>query len=152
VPEYMGVAPGWGDVYTWDLPAQYIDISNVPDGVYEVVSRSNPDGGLLTADRGQETGITCVRITGSAVQTLKELPSRPNSAPLRSCRASGGRREGTGFRTSKARAALASPSRSPRAWGTAGSAGRRRAPPRGSRPRPGCPSPRRAGRRSPAAT
>jgi hypothetical protein len=86
VPEYMGISPGWGDVYTWDLPQQYIDISkNVPDGVYEVVSRSNFDGQLLTADRSEETGITCVRITGTTVKTLQEMPSQPDSAALPSC-------------------------------------------------------------------
>ena len=85
VPEYMGISPGWGDVYTWDLPAQYIDISNVPDGVYEVVTRSNPDGALLTSSRDKETGVTCVRIEGGLVETLKEFPSQSNAAPLPSC-------------------------------------------------------------------
>ena len=86
VPEYMGISPGWGDVYTWDLPAQYIDITNnVPDGVYEVVSRSNPDGALLTAGRSQETGVSCVRITGTRIQTLNRLPSQANSARLPNC-------------------------------------------------------------------
>lgn len=86
LPEYMGVSPGWGDVYTWDLPAQYIDITHgVPDGVYEVVSRSNPDGGLVTAGRGQETGITCIRLTGTKVQTLNQLPSQSNAARLPNC-------------------------------------------------------------------
>lgn len=85
VPEYMGISPGWGDVYTWDLPAQYIDISNVQDGVYEVVSRSNPDGALVTSSRGKETGITCVRIAGSTVETLKQFPSQSNKDPLPSC-------------------------------------------------------------------
>jgi hypothetical protein len=85
LPEYMGISPGWGDVYTWDLPAQYIDISNVPDGVYEVVSRSNPDGALLTSSRSRETGITCVRITGTAVETLKTFPSQSDKARLPLC-------------------------------------------------------------------
>jgi len=86
VPEYMGISPGWGDVYTWDLPAQYIDIThNVPNGVYEVVSRSNPDGALLTAGRGQETGVTCIRLTGTTVQTLNQLPSQSNAAKLPNC-------------------------------------------------------------------
>ena len=85
VPEYMGISPGWGDVYTWDLPQQYIDISSVPDGVYEVVSRSNPDGALLTSGRARETGITCVRIEGSLVETLKEFSSQSNRAPLPTC-------------------------------------------------------------------
>jgi hypothetical protein len=85
VSEYMGISPGWGDVYTWDLPAQYIDVSNVRDGVYEVVARSNPDGGILTSNRDQETGVTCVRIKGNTVTTLKKFPSQSNSAPLPSC-------------------------------------------------------------------
>lgn len=85
VPEYMGISPGWGDVYTWDLPQQYIDISHVPDGVYEVVSRSNPDGGILTSGRGEETGITCIRITGSKVDVLHQLPSQADDDPLPPC-------------------------------------------------------------------
>jgi hypothetical protein len=85
LPEYMGISPGWGDVYTWDLPNQYIDVSHIADGTYEVVSRSNFDGGILTSSRDQETGITCVRIAGSKVQVLNELPSQPDSAPLPPC-------------------------------------------------------------------
>ena len=85
VPEYMGISPGWGDVYTWDLPGQYIDISNVGDGVYEVVARSNPDAAILTASRRRETGITCVQITGNTVETLKQFPSQSDKAPLPAC-------------------------------------------------------------------
>jgi len=86
LPEFMGISPGWGDVYTWDLPQQYIDISkNVPDGDYEVVSRSNPDGGILTSSRGQETGITCIHIAGTKVKVLHEHPSQSNVTPLPPC-------------------------------------------------------------------
>ena len=88
VPEFMGISAGWGDVYTWDLPQQYIDISHVPNGVYEVVSRSNPDGGITTSDRSLETGITCIRISGvngDQVTVLRELPSQSNAAPLPPC-------------------------------------------------------------------
>jgi hypothetical protein len=84
-PEYMGISPGWGDIYTWDLPNQYIDITTVPAGTYEVVSRSNPDGGILTADRGAETGVTCIAIKGSTVKTVKQFKSQPNYAPLPGC-------------------------------------------------------------------
>ena len=83
--DYMGISAGWGDVYTWDLPVQYIDISQAGDGVYEVVSRANPDGGLLESAPGLETGVTCIRITGSSVRVLREFPSQANSAPLPDC-------------------------------------------------------------------
>jgi hypothetical protein len=84
----MGNSAGWGDVYTWDLPAQYLDITTgVPDGRYEVVSRSNPDGGIRTVDRNVETGITCVDIKGTTVKVVREFPSQPNWAPLPRCAA-----------------------------------------------------------------
>jgi hypothetical protein len=87
-PEYMGISAGWGDVYTWDLPAQYLDITNgVPDGRYEVVSRSNPDGAIATSDRGAETGVTCIDIKGTTVKVVKEFASQPNWAPLPRCSA-----------------------------------------------------------------
>ena len=85
-PEYMGVSPGWGDVYTWDLPAQYIDIThNVPNGVYEVVSKSNWDGKILTSNRSLETGITCLRLIGTKVQVLNRLASQSDAAALPNC-------------------------------------------------------------------
>jgi hypothetical protein len=85
-PEYMGISVGWGDIYTWDLPTQFIDISkNVPDGVYEVASRSNFDGGILTSDRSREMGITCIRITGTKVEVVRELPPQSIDSPLPSC-------------------------------------------------------------------
>jgi hypothetical protein len=85
VPEYMGISPGWGDIYTWDLPQQYIDVSKVSDGDFMVVSRSNPDGAILTSGGGQETGLTCIRIKGNDVKVLRRLPSQSNRAPLPSC-------------------------------------------------------------------
>jgi hypothetical protein len=81
----MGISVGWGDVYTWDLPGQYIDISHVDDGVYELASRANLDGGILESAPGLETGISCIRITGDTVTTIREFPSQSNTAPLPVC-------------------------------------------------------------------
>jgi len=103
--EYMGISPGWGDIYTWDLPAQYLDVSNVHDGVYELVSRANPDGGLWEARTGLETGITCIRITGNTVTTLQQFASQSNTAPLPRC--------GAGARASGVKAASVSASSGP---------------------------------------
>jgi hypothetical protein len=85
--DYMGISVGWGDVYTWDLPGQYIDISHVGDGVYEVVSRANPDGGILESAPGLETGITCIRMAGDRVSVVRDFPSQSNTAPLPNCQA-----------------------------------------------------------------
>jgi hypothetical protein len=85
VPEYMGISPGWGDVYTWDLPAQYIDVTHVPNGIYEVVSKSNPDGGITTSSRDEEEGVTCIRMAGNKVTTIEQFPSQADNAPLPTC-------------------------------------------------------------------
>jgi hypothetical protein len=84
--DYMGISVGWGDVYTWDLPGQYIDISHIGDGVYEVVSRANPDGSIVESAAGLETGITCIRIAGNKVSTIREFGSQSNTARLPLCR------------------------------------------------------------------
>jgi hypothetical protein len=89
IQEYMGISPGWGDIYTWDLPQQYIDVSSVADGPFLVVSRSNPDGAILTSGRSRETGVTCIRLAGNEVKVLRRLPSQANTAALPRCPAPG---------------------------------------------------------------
>jgi hypothetical protein len=71
----MGVAPGWGDIYTWDTPDQFIDISSTPDGVYDIVARANPNGDLLLGDTSQECAATRIRLTSTDVTVLS--PSVP---------------------------------------------------------------------------
>lgn len=69
----MGVSPGWGDVYTWDLPGQYLDITDVPDGTYDVVSFANPDCSLLEARSGMEGSATRIRLQGGTATVLAEF-------------------------------------------------------------------------------
>ncbi|HXA43347.1 MAG TPA: hypothetical protein VNV65_10610 [Candidatus Solibacter sp.] len=69
--ETMGITKGWGDVYTWDLPSQFIEVTGVPDGVYEVVNEANPDHGILETTSGSQASATRICIQGSDV---KELP------------------------------------------------------------------------------
>jgi hypothetical protein len=69
--ETMGITRGWGDVYTWDLPSQFIEVTGVPDGVYEVINEANPDQGILEMASGSRSAATRICIQGSDV---KELP------------------------------------------------------------------------------
>ena len=39
----QGLSPGWADTYFWLLPDQAIDITGLPDGVYRLVTKSDPD-------------------------------------------------------------------------------------------------------------
>ena len=48
-----GVTPGWGDVYTWDTPGQFIDITNVAPGIYDLIEQTNPSDTILVAGPAQ---------------------------------------------------------------------------------------------------
>ena len=67
----MGVSPGWGDIYTWDTPDQFIDITQTPPGVYDVVARANPSGRLLLAGVPRPCGATRIRLTATDVSVLR---------------------------------------------------------------------------------
>jgi hypothetical protein len=67
---HEGISPGWGDIYTWDTPDQYIDITNVPPGVYDIVTRGNPAGSLELAGKSKPCATTRVRLTATSVKTL----------------------------------------------------------------------------------
>ena len=68
----MGVAPGWGDIYTWDTPDQYIDISTTPPGTYDIVARANSDGtGLALAGPSRPCATTRITLTDTGVDVIK---------------------------------------------------------------------------------
>ena len=67
----MGVTPGWGDIYTWDTPSQYIDITKTPPGVYDIVSVANPTRKLLVAGPAKTCAATRVKLTDTDVKVLK---------------------------------------------------------------------------------
>jgi hypothetical protein len=76
-----GITPGWGDVYTWDTPDQYIDVTHVPSGTYDVVEETNPAGAMLVAGPAHTCSLTQIRLTvgseSNAVQVLGSAPSIP---------------------------------------------------------------------------
>lgn len=46
----QGITPGWQDTYHHGLPDQQIIIDAVPDGVYELLVRINPEASILETD------------------------------------------------------------------------------------------------------
>ena len=43
----QGITAGWADIYTWDLPDQYVDITGLGDGCYRLVTSADPSGYFL---------------------------------------------------------------------------------------------------------
>jgi hypothetical protein len=72
-----GISPGWGDVYTWDTPDQYIDITNTPPGLYYLVEQTNPSGAILVSGPQSTCSATLLELTPTAVKMLKQSPSVP---------------------------------------------------------------------------
>ena len=66
----MGVSPGWGDIYTWDTPSQYIDVTTTPPRVYDIVSRANPAGELVVSGPPSPCAATRIKLTATAVHIV----------------------------------------------------------------------------------
>ena len=71
----MGVTPGWGDVYTWDTPDQFLDITNVADGEYAVVEQANPDGFLEVAGTQRPCSSSTIQLKAGTVTVLSQSAS-----------------------------------------------------------------------------
>jgi hypothetical protein len=70
VVQRQGINRGWADVYTWDLPGQYIDITNVPDGVYDVVNIVNPFGVLHDMTKANDRAVTRISLQNGTVSCI----------------------------------------------------------------------------------
>ncbi|MGB0652639.1 MAG: lysyl oxidase family protein [Thermoplasmatota archaeon] len=77
---FMGIMPGWYDIYPWYRADQYIEITGVPDGLYELVSVINPDQHLLELDVTNNEASTVIRLTGNDVEML-EMSTQADVGP-----------------------------------------------------------------------
>jgi hypothetical protein len=58
---YQGISAGWADVYSRDLPCQWIDVTDIPPGTYTLRIALNPERNLFERDYGNnlfETPVT----------------------------------------------------------------------------------------------
>jgi hypothetical protein len=73
----MGLTPGWGDVYTWDTPGQFIDVTHVKAGTYDLVEETNPSGRIVVAGPRRTCAMTRLKLTiGPSFDTAKPLATR----------------------------------------------------------------------------
>lgn len=52
---YQGISAGWADVYDASLPGQWVDVTDVPEGDYELVVTVNADGRVTEVDEQPNT-------------------------------------------------------------------------------------------------
>jgi len=67
---YMGISPGWYDEYDWSLADQFVEMTGVGDGTYELVVAANPAGSLLESDTSNNESSVLFRLVGDAIEVL----------------------------------------------------------------------------------
>jgi hypothetical protein len=79
----QGISVGWVDRYASDLPAQYIVITNVPDGDYCLVSTADPEDRALETNEDNNEASIRLRLAGNAAISFPDepCPSEGHSAP-----------------------------------------------------------------------
>lgn len=75
----QGLQAGWADVYPADLPCQFLDITDVPDGDYNLAIEVNPEGRLADSSHANNVGSIALRIGDAELETPTE--ACPDFAP-----------------------------------------------------------------------
>jgi hypothetical protein len=83
----MGISVGRGDHYTYDVDFQWLDLTTVPSGVYDVVNTANEDRTLLEKDYTNNSSSIAisVRWPGGATAAPAVITAPPEVRLLRSC-------------------------------------------------------------------
>ncbi len=68
----MGLSVGWGDLYPWYLPDQWIDITGLPAGDYILRAHADPKGFFTEANVNNNKTWTKIRISATNQVTILE--------------------------------------------------------------------------------
>jgi hypothetical protein len=68
----MGISVGWGDMYDWSLPRQWIDTTGIDDGRYLLCSTANAEGDWLETNTANNQAWAEIRLLqNDTVQVLR---------------------------------------------------------------------------------
>ncbi len=70
----MGLSVGWGDLYAWRLPDQYIDITGLAPGRYRLWATADNADRFVESNNANNTTWANLEITGTGVKVLKRAP------------------------------------------------------------------------------
>ncbi len=73
----MGISRGWADVYTWDLPDQYVPLDGVPEGTYVLETVADAASRVKETNEADNMAWALIRITGSGVELLESASGTP---------------------------------------------------------------------------
>ena len=67
----LGLNVGWGDVYKWQRPGQYVDFSGDGDGYYLLQVVVNASHLVLTVPHDQNVGYAYVHVVGNTISIIQ---------------------------------------------------------------------------------
>lgn len=67
----MSLSTGWGDVYRWQRPGQYVEFGDNSDGVYVVRATADIKRQVLETEESDNSGYALIRIEGSEIEILE---------------------------------------------------------------------------------
>ena len=68
---FIGLTAGWGDVYRWQRPGQYVEFGSNGDGLYVVRATVDRSNHVLETDDGDNSAYALARIVGERVLILE---------------------------------------------------------------------------------
>jgi hypothetical protein len=67
----LGLTVGWGDIYRWQRPGQYVEFAGQSDGLYVVRSIVDKPGEVLESNENDNASYAYIRVTGEQVEILE---------------------------------------------------------------------------------
>jgi hypothetical protein len=71
----MGLSRGWGDLYNWNLPDQYIDVTGLTSGRYKLQATADVPNWFLEGSETNNFTWVDIKISGSSVSVITYGPS-----------------------------------------------------------------------------
>ena len=82
----LGMSVGWGDVYRWQRPGNFVEFGTNEDGLYVVRLTADPMNNILESNENNNTGYSYIRVNGDKVEVLEHgrglSPWDPNKQVL----------------------------------------------------------------------
>jgi hypothetical protein len=67
----LSLTRGWGDVYRWQRPGQYVEFAGNGDGLYVVRTTVDKSNTTLETDESDNSAFALIRITGRRIETVE---------------------------------------------------------------------------------
>lgn len=67
----IGLSTGWGDVYRWQRPGQYVEFGGQPDGLYVVRTIADKFDHILEENENDNAAYALIRVTGEKIEILE---------------------------------------------------------------------------------